>query len=193
MIKTREQRKATTLLQRRKIAIIISLILAVVLTVTFILIYNRFSTVLPFTDYDGTKYQIKKVDGIFGLYDMAGAPVGTVTPLGADQTYYETALGTNVYIDPATGGYEIKVIPDLYYTADGENMDDSLLISIFKSIPTKNMSSIEIHNQKDSFTLIRSGESELSFKLASSLSSALSADHISYLAYIVGAPILLFW
>ena len=188
MIKTREQRKAKTLLQRRKIAIIISLILAVVLTATFILIYNYFSTVLPFTDYDGTKYQIKKVDGTFGLYDMNGVIVDTVTPLGADETYYETALGTNVYIDPATGGYEIKVIPDLYYTADGENMDDSLLISVFKSIPTKNMLSIEIHNQKGSFELRRNGDSDLSFILAGSPGTAISADHLSYLAYIVGAP-----
>ena len=150
MIKTREQqRKATTLVQRRRLAIIITLSLVVVLTVAFILTYTYFSNVLPFTDYDGTKYQIRKVDGTFGLYDMNGDPVGTVTPLGADETYYETALGTNVYIDPTTGGYTIKVIPDLYYTSDGENMDDSLLISIFKTIQPKNMSSIEIHNQKD--------------------------------------------
>lgn len=190
MIKTREQRKkATTLLQRRKIAIIVSLVLLAALILTFVLVYNYFKTVLPFKDYDGTKYQIKKVDGVYRMYDMDGKELDKFTPPGSTKAYYVTDAPTQLYVDPATGGYEIKAIPDLYYQADGENMDSDLYISIFKTVASKDILSIEIHNQLDTYSLIRvPGESDLAFKLADSLLSVLDMDKLSYLAYIVGDP-----
>lgn len=188
MIKTREQRKASTLLQRRKLAIIISLILVAILALSLVLVYNYFSTVLPFTDYDNTEYQIKKVNGVFGMYDMNGSILPTMSPQGIDEEYYETKAGTCVYIDPDTGEYKIKIIPEIYYDADGENYDEDLLLSVFKRVPSENILSIEIHNQKDSFKLIRTGTTELAFALESSLFSSLNMDNLSYLAYMVGSP-----
>ena len=189
MIESREQRKATTLLQRRKIAIIVSLVLVTVLTLSFFLVYNYFKTVLPFVDYDGTKYQITKVDGVYKMYTKNGAPVDTVTPPGSDKFYYVTAAGTQLQIDAATGGYEIKAIPDLYYQEYGENLDADLLISIFKTVATKDILTIEIKNQVDHYTIMRvPGDSDLSFKLKGSLVSVLDSDLLSYLTYIVGDP-----
>jgi len=192
MIKTREQRKkAATLLQRRRIAIIVSLVLVAILTVTFFLVYNHFKTVLPFKDYDGAKYQIKQVDGVYKMYYENGKLVDTVTPPGSTQFYYVTEAGTQLYIDPTTGGYEIVAIPDLYYESDGENLDENLRISIFKTVAAKEILSIEIHNQNDDYSLIRvPGGSDLAFKIAESPLSSLNMDHLSYLVQIVGDPLV---
>ena len=144
MIQSREQRKKTTLFQRRLIAIVISLVLVVVLTVASILVYNFSTDVIYFSDFDTvdeagnkkdpTQYFIKKENGIFALYTADGKLCPTIEPYGTTTKYYQTDIGTLLDIDAETGEYKIKVVPDNYYKNDGETLTESFGITIFKTI-----------------------------------------------------------
>ena len=193
MIKSREERKRSTLLKRRRIAIIISLVLVAVLTVSCILIYDYFNTTIVFTDVDErqTKYYIKKVDGVFAMYDANGALLPTDSPLGSSEIYYVTACGTTVDVDEETGEYKIKSIPAIYFAEDGEHLDH-LLITLFKAISEKEIRQIEIKNQNDTFVILRYLHSELrpddsgSLVLKSSPFSTIDPDLLSYITYYAG-------
>ena len=206
MIKTREQRKKASLFQRRLRATIISLVLVVVLLVASILVYKFSTDVIYFTDIDTTdeagnkkdptQYIIKKENGVFALYTKDGKLCPIMSVPGTSLKFYQTNVGTLVDVDKETGEYQIKVVPDNYYKDDGEHLDASLLISVFKGVAQKQIQSVEVHNQMDSFKISRYDLTKLeesptgSFVIEHSPMSMLDKDLLSYFVYIAGYPIV---
>lgn len=191
MIKTREQRKRSTLLHRRKVAIIASVLVVIVLGATLALLYNYFDTVIPFYDVDGQKYFIRKVDGIYAAYDVNNKLLDTDIPLGTSQLLYVTTAGTTIYVDPKTGEAEVKAIPAIYYQGDGEDMDHEYLM-VFTGVDDDDILSIEVKNTYGNYTVARFDQETLevskkgSFVLLNSPLTAINQDTLSYLTYFTG-------
>ncbi len=196
MIESREQRKKKTLLHRRKVGIVVSLLLAVLLIASSIGIYNFFTTVFYFTDVDGvSEYEIRKVDGSFAMYDKDGKILETTKFPGYSTVYYVTAIGTIIDLDAETGEYTVKAIPDLYYESDGETMSYELL-TVFKGIENNEVRSVEINNHNGSYTLFRYNFEELKpddnsgFVLKHSPLSTLDDQLLSYIIYYTAHPLV---
>ena len=99
MIENRAQRKASSLLRRRKIAIIVSLVIVVLLGAILAVVYNYVNTVVPYYDVDDTEYHIKNVNGLYFMYDKEG----NLLPRDNEFGYYRTAAGTLLLLDETTG------------------------------------------------------------------------------------------
>ncbi len=195
MIETREQRKKSTLLHRRKVGIIAFLLVVVILGTACISLFSYFNNSIPFKDADGTTYYIKKLDGLFTMTDRQGTILPTEKALDSSEWYYVTEIGTTVRVDQQTGEYLVRSIPALYYQEDGEFVDHELL-TVFKSVESKNIRAITIKNQVDEYSFLRINLQTLQmddtadFVLSKSLLSSLDADLMSYYLYIVGHPLV---
>ncbi len=197
MIATREQRKAKTLLHKRKVAILVSLCLALVLIITSVVIHNFFSTVFYFTDVDEerTEYVIKKVNGVFAMYDKDGNLLPTEKALDSNDIYYVTPFGTMIEIDAETGAYTVKSIPAVNFLEDGEFIDHELL-TVFKGVDAKDINIIEVKNQEGKYTLARYDLINLQlnnaseFVLMDSPVSTIKKELLSYITYYVGHPLV---
>ncbi len=195
MIETREQRKKSTLLHRRKVGIIAFLLVVVILGTACISLFSYFNNTIPFKDADGTTYYIKKLDGLFTMTDKEGNILPTEKALDSSEWYYVTLIGTTVRVDQQTGEYLVRSIPALYYEEDGEFVDHELL-TVFKSVESKNIRAITIKNQVDEYAFLRINMQTLQpddsadFVLSKSLMSSLDADLMSYYLYIVGHPLV---
>ncbi len=195
MIETRAQRKRSTLLHRRKVGIIAFALVFVILGTSCILLFNYVNNVIPFTDVDGTEYYIKKVSGVFAMYDKEGNLLPMEDALDSSERYYVTLVGTTIKLDSATGEYIIRSIPALYYEADGEFVDHEVL-TVFKGVSGTDIRKIEIKNQEDAYTLFRydlktlQENDDADFVLKESPISTLDKSKMSYLTYIVGHPLV---
>ncbi len=193
MIETREKRRQRTLLQRRRTVIIVSLLLAVVFIVSAVLMYNHFVTVFYYEDYDGVRYTIKQVNGVFYMYDKDGTLLPTDKPPASSRSHYITDAGTWVEVDPETGEYTIRAIPALEYENDGEYLD-RMVLTVFKGVDRTDIRSVEINNENGSYTLLRFNTETLlqddsaEFVIKNSPYSKLKKDVLSYLVYFAGHP-----
>ncbi len=142
-----KQKARATLLGRRKRAIIILSLLAVVLIAAAVTI-NYFVRFVPFTDVDGTEYRVVRKAGKFGLYDKDG------NKLEAEDEYsfFVTKAGTLVDVDADTGATQIIAQVDTEY---GEANDDRNQLLMFPKIGQKELSKLEVHNKEGSFTFLR--------------------------------------
>ncbi|MBQ9780957.1 MAG: InlB B-repeat-containing protein [Clostridia bacterium] len=99
------QKKKTSLGTQKK-ALWAMAILAVVLIVGLIVV-KYVVDIYSYVDTDGTKYTIKKSNGVYGLYyDGAKCDVN-------DDGYYLTRFGNQLIIDPESGEYEIYAVVDV--------------------------------------------------------------------------------
>ena len=148
MIESREQRKKSSLLRRRKIIIIVSVFLAIALGVALYFVNSYVNNVIPYVDAaDGTTYYIKLVNGTWAMYDKSG----NILPVEEAFGYYVTDSGTLVEVRPDTGEYFTRAVPDI---SDGE-LTEYEKVLIFRHIESKEIRSIEVHNQVDDFTFCR--------------------------------------
>ena len=197
MIKTREQRKTTTLLKRRIIAIVVCSVIALVFIVSSIVLYNYFSDNYVFTDVDEarTEYAIKRVNGVFVMMDKNGEILKKEKALDSNTEYYVTDFGTTIKLDETTGEYTVKYLPAVNFLEDGEFIDHELL-TVFKGVESANIRSIEVRNENGEYTIWRYDFSALkqsdtaSFVLKDSPVSALNKDKLSYLVYYAGHPLV---
>lgn len=153
MIKTRAERKASTLLRRRKIAIIASVAVVLVLSVIVAALYSFLKTSTPYYDVDGQEYIIKQIDGVYVMCRKDGQ----ILPLDAEFGYYRTDAGTFIQLDSETGEVKERVIPDYYDPTLSETVEYDK-ISVFDRILSKNISAIKVYNNEyepDGFTLMR--------------------------------------
>lgn len=146
MIQTREQKKASSLLKRRKIAIIASILVIAILATSLVFVLDFYETI-TYPDLDGTKYYIRKENGVYAMYDADKNILSTEEVYGC----YVTKIGTLVKVDAATGEYTVKYIPATY---EGETTEYEKIL-IFPHIETSDIRQIEVHNQYDSFTVRR--------------------------------------
>ena len=152
MIETRAQRKASTLMRRRKIGIIVTLAVVALLAVVLTLVYNYVNTVIPYYDVDDTEYHIKLVGGVYVMCHKDG----TLLPIEPEFKYYITDVGTMIQLDPLTGDIKEKVIPDFYDPSLSEKVDHEKIL-IFPHLSSENISAIEITNsyEPESYRLVR--------------------------------------
>ena len=148
MIESREQRKKSSLLRRRVIIIIISAVLVFTSAIALYLVNDYINNVIPYVDpADNTTYYIKSVNGVWALYDSDGRLRDKDSEFG----YYVTKSGTFVEVKWETGEYYTRAVPDI---SDGE-LTEYEKVLIFKHVEKKNIRSIEVHNQTDSFIFYR--------------------------------------
>ena len=152
MIETRAQRKASTLMRRRKIGIIVTLAVVALLAVVLTLVYNYVNTVIPYYDVDDTEYHIKQIDGVYVMCYKNG----NILPIEPEFKYYITDVGTMIQLDPQTGDIKEKVIPDFYDPSLSESVDHEKIL-IFPHLSSENISAIEITNsyEPESYRLVR--------------------------------------
>ena len=188
MIESREQRKKSSLLRRRKIIIIISVLLVIISGVVLYFVNDYVNNVIPYVDEaDGTTYYIKSVNGVWKMYDKNGVLLPTEEAFG----YYVTECGTLVEVKDDTGVYYTRAVPD---TSDGE-LTEYEKVLIFKHIETKNIRSIEIHNQSDVYKFYRfdinnmRADDKADFVLSGSPLLTLKKDTLSALAVAAGYPL----
>ncbi len=191
MIETREQRKRSTLLHRRKVGIIAFVIAFVILGSSCLVLFNYFNNVLPITDKNGDKYYVKKVDGIFALCNKDGDVMPTKKQPGTESIYYLTTLGSQISVDPETGESKFISIPVLAFEDDGESSQATLL-TIFTPTDAKNIGEIHVRNQYDEFTLTRNilelgnPEDITTFYLKDSSVTSLNTDMVASFIYYAG-------
>ena len=142
-----KQKARATLLGRRKRAIIIFSLVAVVLIAAAVTI-NHFVRFTPFTDVDGTEYRVVRKAGKFGLYDKDGNKLEAED----EYSYFVTPAGTLVDVDADTGETQIIAQVD---TVDGEANDNRNQLLIFPKIGQAELSSLEVHNSYGSFKFLR--------------------------------------
>ena len=188
MIESREQRKRSSLLRRRKIIIIISVLLVIASGIALYFVNDYVNNVIPYVDTaDGTTYYIKSVNGVWKLYDKNGLLLPTEEAFG----YFVTASGTLVEVKEDTGKYYTRAVPDI---SDGE-LTEYEKVLIFKHIESKNIRSIEVHNQKDVYRFYRFNIAEMKaddksdFVLSGSPLLTLKKDYLSSLAIATGYPL----
>ncbi len=180
-------------MHRRKVGIVAFLLAVVILGSSCLFLYNYFNDVIPFIDVDGTKYYVIKRDGVFAMYDKDKNMLETEIGISSNELYYITAIGTTVKVDEETGECTIRSIPDIYYMDDGEFVDHELL-TMFRTVASEDIRSIDIKNQNDSFSLYRYDFTTLtesdsaSFVLKEAPFAEIDADKLSYLTYLAGHP-----
>ena len=149
MIENREQRKKASLFRRRIIIICVSAVLFIAIAVTLSLVYNFVNTVIYYKDAaDGTEYHIKKENDKWAMYDTDGNRLKTEDNFG----YFVTKAGTLVEVKE-DGKYYTRAVPDVDESIGEFTEYEKVLI--FEHISQKDIRSIEIHNEKDSFTFWR--------------------------------------
>ena len=141
------EKQKSTLLRRRKIAIIAVSAFILLLIPTLIFVNYMVKTEV-FYDVDDTKYIIKYKDGSYSIYDTKGFELDIDSEYG----YYITESGTLIELDPETGEYEIIAVVD---TEGNEVVGFNSRILIFPHTEKKNIRSLEVVNSNGSFTFHR--------------------------------------
>ena len=202
MIESREQRRKATLLHRRKVAIIASVLIVAVLGISLYFIYNLFNSVYTFRDAnygneengERSEYYIVKVDGVFAMYyDRQGKEIlKTTSPPGVSYDLFVTDAGTTVYIDEETGDAEVMSIPVQYH--DNEYISGKYL-SVFEGVEVTDIAELEVFNSYGSYSIYRVADSENpqsgdidvdNFVLKTAPLTATNQAYISYALYYAG-------
>ena len=142
MIKTRAERKASSLLRRRKIAIIIALLVVALLVAVLVIVRNYVNNVIPYYDVDDTEYHIKQINGIYVMCDTDGNLLPTDNEFG----YYRTKVGSLLLLDAETGEVRERVIPDFYDPTLSETVDHQKIL-VFPNVEGVDVKSVPIFNE----------------------------------------------
>lgn len=188
MIESREKRKKSSLFHRRIVIIVVSAILLVALSITLFAVYSFVNTVIYYTDTaDDTKYYIKKNGDTWAMYDEED------NLLEKEENYecYVTNAGTLVKVNEKTGEYSTIAKLEI----DGAEQIENEKILIFNHISEKDIRSIEVHNELDSFTFHRYNvqdkkmDDSANFVFRSSPQLTIRRDAMTALASDAGYPL----
>ena len=139
------QNKKSSLSTQKK-AVWITAILTVLLIIGLIVV-KYVVDIYSYVDTDGTKYTIKKSDGLYGLYYD-----GKLCDINEDG-YYLTRFGNQLTVNPETGEYQIYAIVDVEGT---EQVGVNQRVLMFKQLtydasstkdPSRIIQTIDIENQ----------------------------------------------
>ena len=142
-------KKKSTLMKRRKAAIIAVAIAIAVLAVALVFILDYVKTTTVTDPADGTNYYIRYKNDIYALYDTDRK---TVMPTEEEYGYYETHAGTLIDVDAETGEYEIIAVVD---TEGNEQVGFNQRLLMFPHIEKSNIRQLEVNNESGSFTFVR--------------------------------------
>lgn len=150
-------RRRRSVIRGQRTAIIILLCVIAALAVAIPLVFKYIINVNTFTDYDGEKYKIKAVGGVYALYDLEGNKMDQTT-----DGYYVTAkASTLLEIDKETGNYQVVAVVD---TEEGESLGTSQRLLMFNHTSQDNTQSVEVHNQYGTFTFYRDSNNQIQIK-----------------------------
>ena len=139
-------------MHRRKIGIIVTLAVVVLLGSALAIVYNYVNTVIPYYDVDDTEYHIKQVNGIYVMCRKNG----DLLDVEPEFNYYITDVGTMLQLDAETGEIKEKIIPDFYDPTLSETVDHEKIL-IFPYLSSEYISAIKIYNEyePEGYTLMR--------------------------------------
>ena len=141
--------KRTTLLKRRKIAIIVTAIAVAVLAVALYFVWDFVKSVKVEDPADGSIYYIREKDDVYALYDKDKK---TVMPTDEEFGYYITHADTLIDVDSETGEYEIIAVVD---TEGNEVVGFNQRLLMFPHTEKKYIRQLDVYNQNGSFTFVR--------------------------------------
>ena len=148
--------KKVTMYKKQKIAVAVLSVVAVVLVATLIAV-KYFTSIYGLHDVyfgdDGTKYTekyyVKKVDGIYALFDKEGNRM-EVNSYG----YHIAKSGNQYSIDPETGEFSLYAMVD-YDSVGGEVLGYSDRIMMFPQIKQSDTDFIEVTNAHGTYKFYR--------------------------------------
>ncbi len=143
------RKKSSTLLGRRKLAIIITSVLIVMLVVALVLVLDFVNATAVTDTADGTVYYVREKKNVYSLYDTDKK---TVLPTESTYGYYITHAGTLVEVDAETGEYEIIASVE---TEGNEAVGFNNRVLIFPHLEKKDILKLEVHNSEGEFTFVR--------------------------------------
>ena len=179
--------KERNMLKKQRLAIVL-MVAAIALLVVALLVVNYLVQIYSFEDNDGTKYQIKKVNGIYALCYKGDGPCDRNS-----DGYYQTDLGTLVQIDPATGESSIYAVVD---TSETEVQGYAQYVLMFKQLTydasstkdsSKVIKSIEVHNEFGGYTFERGEGNE--FYIAEHEDAPFNKETFAQLAVACGSTL----
>ncbi|MBR6681258.1 MAG: hypothetical protein IKL59_08360 [Clostridia bacterium] len=135
--------------KRRRILIIASVVLIVILAIAIAYVMEYVRTTIYEDPADGAKYYIRLEDGEYKIYYPNKKDV---LPLTDDGEYYVTEAGTLVHLDATTGEYFTMAVVDENYNEVSVNSSSILALPYYAS---ERIRSVEVHNQNGSFTMHR--------------------------------------
>ena len=135
--------------KRRRIFIILSAVLVVLLAVAIAYVLEYVRTTVYEDPADGAKYYIRLEDGEYKLYYPNKKDV---LPKTDDGEYYVTDAGTLVNLDAKTGEYFTMAVVDENYNEVSVNSKSILALPYY---PSDRIRSVEVHNANGSFTMHR--------------------------------------
>lgn len=140
-------------LMRKRVIAIIAAALALIILGTSLAVVLQYVDTIVFIDPadNATKYYAKKDNGEYKLYAKKSKTPLTTTKLN-NKTYYVTALGTLVSVDPKTGASDDYIPVD---TEGNENVGFNDRVLIFPHIEKKNILSLQVSNEHGSYTFQR--------------------------------------
>lgn len=135
--------------RRRKIVIICSAVLVILLAVAIAYVMEYVRTTVYEDPADGAKYYIRLDDGVYKLYYTNKKDV---LPMTEDGQYYVTDAGTMVNLDAETGEYFTMAVVDENYNEVSVNSSSILALPYY---PSDRIRSVEVHNSNGTFTMHR--------------------------------------
>lgn len=147
-------KKGSTLLKRRKLAIIAATVTVAVLIAALFIVLDYVNGT-PFEDpADGTVYYVRhskneKKETVYALYDTDRK---TVMPTEEKFGYYVTHAGTLVEVDAETGEFGEIILVD---TEGNEELGANQRILMFPHLQQQNILQIEVVNDQGAFSFVR--------------------------------------
>ena len=135
--------------KRRRILIILSAVLVVVLAVAIAYVLEYVRTTVYEDPADGAKYYIRLEDGEYKMYSQDKK---SLLPMTDDGEYYITDAGTLVSLNAETGEYFTMAVVDENYNEVSVNSSSILALPYY---PSEKIRSVEVHNEHGSFTMHR--------------------------------------
>ena len=144
------KKNKSTLLKRRKIAIVVTLVAVVILAIALAVVLDYVRTTTIVDPADNATYYIKYKNKQFALYD---SDKKTMMPTESTYGYYVMRSGNLVSIDQESGMCQLIIID----ATEGNETYDGYMYSImmFPHITSENIRQLDVYNSKGSFTFHR--------------------------------------
>ena len=141
--------KKQTFIKKRKLAIVLTAALLVILAVAMVFILDYVNATSVEDPADGTVYFIRQKKQVYALYDTDKK---TVMPTDAEYGYYVTRAGSLIKVDAQTGEYEVFAVVD---TEGNEQTEANRRLLMFQHLEGEDIKQIDVYNSQGSFTFAR--------------------------------------
>lgn len=155
-IKKKADKRSRYSRQKVQKKVIITLAVMTVVLAVVLGVVNHIVSITTYEDVDGTKYQIRKKDGVYVVCDKDGYTLDLTT-----DGYYITDASTLLEIDEETGEVEEYAIVD---TEGNEVVGSNRRILIFPHTAKASIDSITVNNEHGTYTFYRDSDNDFQIK-----------------------------